>query len=519
MRLENLMLKLVSIVCAFFIIVVVAGCGKGSTAAAVILPASVPLTSADVSGKTFYSTSINGYAVYQIKADTGQTAAWNSSASNPVSPTDIIGTWGFSITGGLVLTRSDASVAHQFTCIQKETSYFLMSDENHNITRFYFDTISATALASAEAYIPLSPLPLRVKLGGSIQGTPLVSTFSNISTLAGNTAPLPTGYTYTDASNGIGVNASFNQPTGITTDGINIYVADNKNNIIRKIVIADGTVTRLAGSSIGTAGYVNSTDGTGNTATFNLPAAVTTDGIFLYVADTGNHSIRKVDTNSGSVTLIAGSTIGAAGSIDALNGTDARFNQPTGITTDGTNLYVADSGNDTIRKIVISSGAVVTLAGAATTAGSSDSTDGTGATARFNQPARIATDGSNLYVTDFRNGTVRKVSIATGAVTTIAGVAGSLGSADGVGTAATFNQPNGITTDGTNLFITDSNLNTIRKIIIFSGSVSTLPGSFITPVGITTDGISLFVSETYILHTDSNNNPTYTYGNTIRKIH
>jgi sugar lactone lactonase YvrE len=285
--------------------------------------------------------------------------------------------------------------------------------------------------------------------------------------------------------------------------------------MIRKVVIATGVTTRLAGSALGVAGYANSTDGTGNTATFNFPTAVTMHNDSIYVADTGNNSIRKIDISSGVVTLIAGSTTGLAGSVDALNGTDARFNQPTGITTDGTNLYVADSANNTVRKIVISSGSVTTLAGTATVAGS---VDGTGTTASFNQPARITTDGSNLYVTDFRNGTVRMIVIATKTVTTLAGTARTLGNVDGTGSAAKFNQPNGITTDGANLYVTDTFYNTIRKIIISTGETSTLPGSFITPIGITTDGTSLFVAETYTVKADSNNNPVYTYGNNIRRI-
>jgi sugar lactone lactonase YvrE len=322
--------------------------------------------------------------------------------------------------------------------------------------------------------------------------------------------------TYGLADSPSGTSATFNQPIGITTDGTCIYVADYRNNMIRKVDIATGAVSRLAGSSLGIAGYANSTDGTGNSATFNLPTAVTMHKDSIYVADTGNNSIRKIDISSGVVTLIAGSTTGVAGSIDALNGTDARFNQPTGITTDGTNLFVADSVNDTIRKIVISNGAVTTLAGSATIAGSAD---GIGTSATFNQPARITTDGSNLYVTDSRNHTIRKIVIATKTVTTLAGAAGAVGSINGTtGSEARFNQPNGITTDGSSLYVTDTFYNTIRKINISSGETSTLPFSFIKPGGITADGTSLFVTETYSVTTDSNNNPVYTYGNIIRKL-
>jgi hypothetical protein len=119
-------------------------------------------------------------------------------------------------------------------------------------------------------------------------------------------------------------------------------------------------------------------------------------------------------------------------------------------------------GNNTIRKIVISTGAVTTLAGgSASTPGSAD---GTGRAARFYSPWGITTDGTNLFVTDDRNYTIRKIVIATGAVTTLVGSAGTPGSADGTGSAARFNFPTGITTDGINLFVADNGNNTIREI-------------------------------------------------------
>jgi hypothetical protein len=106
-----------------------------------------------------------------------------------------------------------------------------------------------------------------------------------------------------------------------------------------------------------------------------------------------------------AVTTLAGSA-GSSGSTDGT-GTAARFNNPSGITSDGSNLYVADSGNNTVRKVVIASGVVTTLAG---TAGSYGSTDGTGTAARFNNPSDIITDGTNLYIADFGNNTIRKIS-------------------------------------------------------------------------------------------------------------
>ena len=258
-------------------------------------------------------------------------------------------------------------------------------------------------------------------------------------------------------------------------------------------------VTTFAGTGSGPSPSVNDT---GIHATFNIPWGITSDGTNLYVVDYGNHLIRKIVISSGVVTTVAGT--GSTGSADGT-GTSASFNQPAGITTDGTNLYVADESNNTIRKIVITSGVVTTLAG---TAGSSGSTNATGASARFNGPSGITTDGTNLYVTD--QSMIRKVVISTGVVTTLAGASGQTASTDGTGTNARFHTPSGITTDGTNLYVADKSGHTIRKVVISSGVVTTLAGSagsqgstnatgtsasFQQPYGITSDGINLYVSE------------------------
>jgi hypothetical protein len=202
------------------------------------------------------------------------------------------------------------------------------------------------------------------------------------------------------SADGTGTAASFSSPIGITTDGTNLYVTDHLNSTVRKIVIATGVVTTIAG----TAGTPGSADGTGTAATFFLPGGITTDGANLYLADYGNSTIRRIVIATGAVTTIAG-TAGMPASFDNT-GPAAAFVFPSDVTTDGTNLYVADSGNSTIRKIVISTADVTTLAG---TAGSTGSVDGTGAAARFNGPAGITTDGTNLYVADTNNSTIRKV--------------------------------------------------------------------------------------------------------------
>ena len=267
-----------------------------------------------------------------------------------------------------------------------------------------------------------------------------------------------------------GTGALFNGPYATAVDGSgNVYVADSSNDTIRKITPA-GVVSTLAG----TAGVQGSNDGTGSAAQFTNPFGVAVDANGnVYVADLGNNTIRKI-TPAGGVTTLAGSASNA-GSNDGT-GAGASFFHPTGIAVDGSgNLYVSDAFNDTIRKVT-PDGGVTTLAGQAGT-NSRGSTDGTGSAARFNSPAGVAVDGSgNVYVADGNNATIRKIT-PDGGVTTLVGTAGSFGSTDGTGSAALFNNPFGVAVDGTgNIYVTDNSSNTIRKITPDNG-VTTLAGT------------------------------------------
>jgi hypothetical protein len=230
-------------------------------------------------------------------------------------------------------------------------------------------------------------------------------------------------------------------------------------------------VTTIAGGNGTTPPTAGSTDGAGTKALFFAPEGITTDGANLYVADTYNHTIRQIVVATGEVTTIAG-TAGVAGSADGA-GPSARFFYPYGIATDGTNLYVSDSSNHTIRQIIISTGAVTTIAGSAGDAGYANAT---GTAARFNYPRGVAINGGNLYVADSYNNTIRQVVVATGVVTTLAGNTGG-GSSDGVGTTAQFLYPFGLATTGANIYVADTLNNTIRQIVILSGSVTTVAGT------------------------------------------
>ena len=278
-------------------------------------------------------------------------------------------------------------------------------------------------------------------------------------------AGLPDGI---GSADGVGAAARFWNPMGVAVDGSgNVYVADYQASTIRKIT-PSGAVSTLAGSP----GQQGSTDATGANARFAGPTGVAVDGSGnVYVADQGNHTIRKI-TPAGAVSTLAGSP-GQSGTTNAT-GADARFLAPFGVAVDGSgNVYVGDTGNHTIRKIT-PAGAVSTLAGFP---GEGGSANGTGAGARFSSPQGVAVYGSgNVYVADTGNHTIRMVT-PTGDVTTLAGSAGQMGSAEGSGADARFSGPFAVTVDGSgNVYVGDTGNNTIR-VITPAGVVSTLAGS------------------------------------------
>jgi DNA-binding beta-propeller fold protein YncE len=266
-------------------------------------------------------------------------------------------------------------------------------------------------------------------------------------------------------NDGTGMEAEFYEPSGVAVDSDgNVYVSDMTS--IRKITPA-GEVSTIAGSGIGYA------DGPGTSAQFFLPRGVAVDSEGnVYVADMYNQRIRKIDLN-GVVSTIAGSGIGYADG----PGMEAKFHEPSGVAVDiSGNVYVADTYNHRIRKIVIATGQVSTLAGS----GSSGYADGTGVAAHFRDPYDVAVDSSGnfLYVADTNNQRIRKIVIATGQVSTLAG-SGSSGYADGTVTMAQFASPWGVAVDssGNVLYVADTNNHRIRKIVIATGEVTTLAGS------------------------------------------
>ena len=247
------------------------------------------------------------------------------------------------------------------------------------------------------------------------------------------------------SANGTGTAAQFNRPYGVATDNNGtLYVADFSNNRVQRIVIASGAVTTLAPSG----------------SSFLNPTGVACDnngGLFV----TDRATLRRVQVASGATT-------------DIIPNNGQLF-YPNGLAYDGANglLYVADEGNNRVLRVVLATGAVTTLAG-----GPRGFADGPSTTARFNTPASLALDGTGLlYVADQDNHRIRRIALATGLVSTLAG-SGAPGFADGAPAAALFNSPTGVAYDASgNVLVADRDNHRIRRIAAATGTVTTRAGS------------------------------------------
>jgi sugar lactone lactonase YvrE len=267
-------------------------------------------------------------------------------------------------------------------------------------------------------------------------------------------------------------------PLGEATDAAgSLYISDTGSNRIRKVDLA-GNITTIANSS-GVAGL----SGDGGSAVFaeiNQPSAVAIDGAGnIIFADTGNNAIREINAVTGKISTVAG-ILGSAGyNGDGHAATSASLSSPQGLAFDANgNLYIADTGNNCIREVSASSQSITTIAGNGSGGFSGDGA--TAISAQFDQPwgVTVAVNG-NLYVADFGNNRVRKIDMATGVITTVAGNGSSSYTGDGsAATAATLNGPAGVVTDPAgNLYIADSENNAIRKVNGATGEIATIAGN------------------------------------------
>ncbi len=351
---------------------------------------------------------------------------------------------------------------------------------------------SITACPSLTKIDPKAFIPWSLVLGGlcfacAAGGNAQPYTFTTLAGLAG----------VSGAADGTNTAARFYRPSGLALDASgNIYVADLLNHTIRKIapVGTNWAVSTLAGL----AGVLGAADGMNDQARFDHPSAVAVDTANnLLITDNYSHTIRKiapVGTNW-VVSTVAG-LAWAAGSADGTN-SDARFRDPQAIVVDGNGrLYVTDRLNCTVRALtpVGTNWVVSTLAGRPMV-NYGGFKDGRNGAAEFNLPFGISRhSGGNLYVADFGNNAIRKISPdgPDWVTTTVAGFSGNTGSDDGPARQAMFNSPNGIAVDAAEtLYVADQFNSTIRKVAPDRNSwvVSTLGGVALAPG--TNDGVGV----------------------------
>jgi DNA-binding beta-propeller fold protein YncE len=278
-------------------------------------------------------------------------------------------------------------------------------------------------------------------------------------------------------------------PAGLATDGRAVYVANSRNNTVEAIDATTRSLRIVAGKLF----QEGSNDGVGEAARFNSPDGMTINGQDLYLCDTNNSDIRKINTGSGAVTTVAG-TANIGGTEDAT-GSAAHFNNPTQIATDGTSLYVADSGNSAIRRITLADFKVMTVGGQAGTAGK---TEGGPKKSLFSGPRGVAVDKKAIYVADTGNDVIRKIDISSLETSTIAGT-GEEGDKDGPALQAQFNNPGAICTDGSFLYILDADNHAIRKMDLNANTVTKLTlvnGHIGSGCALTSDGKQLYFSDT-----------------------
>jgi len=308
------------------------------------------------------------------------------------------------------------------------------------------------AVNSAGVYVSSGNRVFKVKPAG------------NIFTVAGNSLE---GYS---GDGGPATNATFSEAEGVALDSNgNLYIADQRNQRVRR-VDTSGNVSTVAGN--GTAGF-SGDGGLAINAELSVPTGLAVDNLGnLYIADTSNYRVRKVNT-AGIISTVAGNgVVGFSG--DGGPAVSAELNFPTGLVAKGGNLYIADAGNNRIRK-VNSSGKISTVAGNGIQGFGGDG--GPATSAELAGPWSVALHAGNLYIADLANHRIRKVD-SLGKISTVAGNGAEGYGGDGApATEATLAWPYSIGVDGSgNLYIADSAEQRVRKINT-SGTISTFAGN------------------------------------------
>ncbi|MCB1193116.1 MAG: chitobiase/beta-hexosaminidase C-terminal domain-containing protein [Leptospiraceae bacterium] len=299
--------------------------------------------------------------------------------------------------GNVTTIVNSSSGLNNPTDLTTDGTNLYVTDRNNNLIRsINLSTNVVTTLAtgfSSPVGITTDGISLYVADNGSHTIKKVVISTGTVTTIAGNGTPA-------FADNTDPLQASFNSPEGITTDGNKLYIADTGNHRIRVMDLATRSVTTLAGSTPGFS------DGTTATALFNTPRDIEIVANYIFITDSGNHRLREIDTSTNDVITIAGGTNGA--SIDGTNGNNF-LSAPRGLMTDGGSIYFTESdatGSYRLRRFSFRTGHVTTIVGS----NLSGNTDGKGILARFSDPAGITSDGRSMYVAEGVGNSIRKVT-------------------------------------------------------------------------------------------------------------
>ncbi|WP_291274392.1 SMP-30/gluconolactonase/LRE family protein [Flavobacterium sp.] len=441
----------------------------------------------------------------------------------------------------IIVTGTIANFTKAITTLTPNTSYSFKAFATNATGSGYTETINLTTNGLTAG--PSISYETQI-LQQNVAITPITPTNTGTTIPAGTYSKVVTfaGSSEGNTNDTNPLSAKFNAPMGMVMDASrNIYFTDSYNHRIKKIDGTTGAVTQIAGQTTPTpflASDSGSNDGTGiGNARFDQPSGMTFDGQgILYIADRGNNKIRKLVLVTGAVSTIAGGGTGSQSGYTDATGTAARFLRPTDVvfrTENGTSyLYVADAGNHCIRKINLTTNAVTTFAGSNT----SGTTEGNLTSARFNNPTSLAFSSTGiLYVVDRGNQKIRKIDAGT--VSTFAG-SGTNTTTNGTGTGASFADPYGIAIDGgDNLYITQaldgsypssnpgfsvstSTNNYIRKITP-SGVVINFIGSGTRGTTNNDNGLLASLSSPAHILFDTNQKYMYVsewYGDDIRKV-
>jgi hypothetical protein len=295
----------------------------------------------------------------------------------------------------------------------------------------------------------------------------MVNTTGIITTVAGDG-----GWGYS-GDGGPATSASLNNLQGVAVDAHgNIYIADTSDNRIRKVTASSGIITTVAGG-----GTVLGDGGLATLAGLTSPVGVGLDASGnIYIA--GGNRIRKVTAATGNITTVAGTGASGSGG-DGGAATNAGLNGPRGVAVDiSGNFYIADAYNNRIRKVTASTGVITTVAGNGTAGFTGD--NGPATSAELANPSGVAVDSAgNIYIADYSNNRIRKVTASTGIITTVAGNGTASYFGDGgPATSAALNYPAGVAVDSLgNIYIADYYNNSIREVIASSGIIVTAAGN------------------------------------------